>query len=385
MLDQLEIDTLNTSLNKIVPNAGNLTAEQLEQIKGLLSEAEHKDDLTKLREQTDAFQSRTYETFEKEHREKLAKGGFITGYKELDKNLFFAKTDLNIIQAMSNHGKTNFMLNLMYRFLTEKENADKKALCIFITYETSTLRIEEKFLNIISSYKYDKTMIKFERDLKTDMFNNEQREGYYTYPKKEEYKQAIETYNELIKDSRLVLLNNIPLEQLETLISVYKRKFPERTIILFLDYIQIIRNEIRAEGWQRIKELAYNLERLATGQEIIIFTGSQVNDKRETREGKDVYNSATNVIDIFNHSHDKLLNHDDLKSKYKDKVSGKGIITLTIDKAKFFSSNYFADYLLFNGFKFEENSGQVISANYISTNSKADRKQAIEMAKTYKD
>jgi len=381
MLEQLDIDTLNTGLNKIIPNAGNLKAEQIEQIKDLFSETEYKDDITKLREQADAYQSRTYTAFEKEHREKLAKGGFITGYKELDKNIFFAKTDLNIIQAMSNHGKTNFMLNLMYRFLTEKENADKKPLCIFITYETSTLRIEEKLLNIISSYKYDKIMIKFERELETDIFNQEQREGYYTYPKKEDYKQAIETYNELIKENRLVLLNNIPLEQLETLISVYKRKSTERTIILFLDYIQIIRNEIRAEGWQRIKELAYNLERLATGQEIIIFTGSQVNDKRETREGKDVYNSATNVIDIFNHSHDKLLNNDDLKSKYKDKVNGKGMISLTIDKAKFFSSNYFADYLLFNGFKFEENKKPVFSS--VAVNTKADRQKEIKKAKDY--
>lgn len=309
--------------------------------------------------------SRTYEIFEKEHKEKIASGGFISGYESIDNNIFFSSGDLNIIQAMSNHGKTTFMLNLCYKFLTQPINLSKKPLCVFITYESSSLRIEEKILNIISSYLQNERIIKFNNESTKDKTSI----GNYFYPNPQDFKVCIDLFNALIQQETFLILERTPIERFSELISELKERHPDKKIIFFLDYIQIVKNDLKSDGWEKIKDLAYWLEEFTIQNNIITFAGSQVNEKRETREGKDIYNAATNVIDIFNNSHAKLQNHSELKNKYKEKINGKSIITITGDKAKNFSSFYLENCLLFDGFKFEEYNENKSTAPSITKNS----------------
>jgi len=121
-----------------------------------------------------------------------------------------------------------------------------------------------------------------------------------------------------------------------------------------LDYVQIIDNSLRSDGWEKIKEIAYFLEALAIEQEIIIFGASQVNDKRQVAEGRGLYNASTTVFDIANHSHTSLKMNEEGKKLYKEQVNGKDVCSLSVIKQKHGASFCLDDYLLFNGYCFTE-------------------------------
>jgi len=275
-----------------------------------------------------------FDDFITKHKSLLNAKGLKSGFNLIDKDFFFNLTDFNIIQSMSNHGKSSFMLNLIYNFLNNYSNVT----CFFISYETSIERVIERFLNTIARKTQCNNIISYS-------------EGEYTYAKPSDISIVKQKYNEWISKGNLSFQNNIPYEYFDTIIKSLKNNYPDNTIILFLDYIQIIANNISSDGWQRIKELAYGIEKLAVDNEIIVFSASQVNDKGETREGKDIYNSATNVFDIFNHSHAKIED----KPNYKEKEDNEFIISISIDKSKFFQTKSFPEKFRFDGFVFKEN------------------------------
>lgn len=289
---------------------------------------------------------RNYATFEKEHKALFASGGLVTGYEKVDEDLYFAKGDLVVVQAMSNHGKTAFMVQLAHNILDNEENKKTDPMCIFITYESMAIRIEEKLLNLIGKECGDDAAVLYTR----------KSQEKFLYPDSRDHRQTIGRFNEMLEQNRIVTLNRVPLERIEALIDLYQAKYPQRTIILFLDYIQIIESDIKAEkGWERIKDTAYGLEHIAIEKKIIIFTGCQVNENRQTREGRDIYNAATTVIDIFNHSHAALLSNKDLKTSHKSKEGNKSICTFSAVKQKHGSSFTLESYFLFDGHRFEEN------------------------------
>jgi len=265
--------------------------------------------------------------------EQLSKSQIKTGFQLIDNDFSLSPTDFNIIQSMSNHGKTSFMIQLLTNFLENEPNTT----CHFITYETTQLRLISKILNNIAQKHHQKLF--YQKVTGEDTFSGET--------------TATAIFDQWIKDKRLSVMQNITYENLKAFVKLIKKHNNNKTIVLFLDYIQIIPNSFKSEGWQKIKDLSYGLERLAVDENIIIFTGSQVNDKGETREGKDIYNSATNVINIFNHSHDKLINSEKAKM-YRAKEDNNSIISITIDKAKYFKTNHFSEAFYFNGHSFEE-------------------------------
>lgn len=291
------------------------------------------------------LKDRDYDVFEDEHKRLFSSGGLITGYNKIDEQLYFAKGDFIVVQAMSNHGKSTFMLQMAYRFLTEKTNLDKDPMCIFVTYESMPLRIEEKLINIIGHVCDNDIPIKY----------NIRSEEKYLYPSQDDFQTTKATFNHIQKDNRMHILKSVPLEKLAHMIDIYKAEYPGRTLILFLDYLQIIETNIEADGWQRIKAIAYMLEALAIKKEIIIISACQVNENRQTREGRDIYNAATTIIDIFNHSHVSLKNNNDLVKLYKPPVNGKNVCTISAVKQKHGSSFDLPHYFLFNGYGFDEN------------------------------
>ena len=291
------------------------------------------------------FKTRNYKAFEDEHKKLFQSGGLVTGYREIDNQLYFAKGDLVIVQAMSNHGKSTFMLQLAYRFISEKENENKDPMCIFITYESTPVRIEEKLINIIAKELGDDPAIVYDN----------RNSAKYTYPVDGDSERTIARFDSLQQNNRIHILKTVSFEKIEALIDLYKQAYPTRTLILFLDYFQIIYTSTDlGEGWERIKKIAYDLEQLAIKKEIVIFSASQVNDNRQTREGKDIYNAATTVLDILNHSHASLNNTEKPSPEFKPKVNGKSVCTFTAIKQKHGESFKLPTYFHFNGYNFEE-------------------------------
>ncbi len=299
------------------------------------------------------LKDRTYEKFEEEHKALFSGGVLITGYEEFDEEVYFAKGDFITIQAMSNHGKSTLMLKFAHSFITNPENNEKNPMCIFITYESSPLAIEEKLLNMIAKETQEGTILKYDRKAKEK----------FLYPNKIDFKKTIGIYNYLQSLRKISLLKRISLEKLESLIDLYKEEFPNRTLVFFLDYIQIIETSVSLDGWERIKEVAKQLEILAIEKEVIIFSASQVNDKRQARESRDIYNYSTTNIDLLNHSHPLLLANKDLEKYYKPQVDGKDLCTLSVFKQKHGSSIIKEDYLLFDGHNFYENKPYQINQN----------------------
>jgi hypothetical protein len=289
------------------------------------------------------LKERSYNVFELEHKRLFSSGGLITGYEAIDDQLYFAKGDFVVVQAMSNHGKSTFMLQMANRFLTEEANRNKNPMCIFVTYESMPIRIEEKWVNLIGRTHEDDTPIKYDR----------RREEKFLYPSPNDFQSTKATFNHFQK--HMHILKKTTLENLEHLIDLYRSEYPERLLILFLDYIQMIETNIDAEGWKEIKAIAYKLESLAIEKEIIIISASQVNENRQAREGRDIYNAATTVIDVFNHSHNSLKINKDLNKEYKEPKNGKNICTFSAVKQKHGSSFYLQDYFLFDGCRFEVN------------------------------
>ena len=294
---------------------------------------------------TDKLKGRTYNIFEREHKKLFAGGGLVTGFEAIDGQILFTKGDFVTIQAMSNHGKSTFMLQLAHKFVTTSDNASKKPMCVFITYESSPIRIEEKLINIISHDCGEGTAILYDRTS----------EEKYLYPNYKDFQQSIVAYNRLLSQRNIEILKRTPLEKLEEIVVLYKRAFPDRMLVLFLDYFQIIDTNLDSDGWERIKVISRYLEALAITNEILIVTASQVNDRRQTREGRDLYNSSTTVLDILNHSHVCLKANQDTEKLFKDKVGGESICTISGFKQKHGGDFELKERFLFNGYRFKEN------------------------------
>ena len=287
----------------------------------------------------------TYAEFEKRHRELFGKGGLGTGLSSLDRVLDFKPGELNIIQAPSGHGKTSFMMQLVYNFLRSENNQKLNPTCLFVSYEADKYRVMERFLNMVSvSEESDKGAPLIRQEVGQDC------RGKYLYPEKPEDAVACKKWDELAQNGRLEILDRVDLSELENEINEVKEKQPNRTVVLFLDYIQIMRtDEVRLIGWERIKEIAITLERIAIEHQVIIVGGSQVNADGDVREGRDIFFSASHVLSLFNHSHAKLLDSDKTRDKYSNPVNDKAIFSIGLIKSRSGATEYFQKKFEFDG------------------------------------
>lgn len=287
---------------------------------------------------------RNYTTFEMEHKKLFAGGGLVSGFPGVDERLIFSKGDFVTVQAMSNHGKSTFMLQLAYKFATIAENTSKNPMCIYITYESSPIRVEEKLINIISHDCEGRTALQYDRKM----------EEKYLYPDYKDFPKTITTYNSLKANRKIEILIRTPLEKLGEIVDLYKKAFPDRMLVLIVDYLQIIDTNLDSDGWERIKAISRHLEALAIKKEILLVTAAQVNDRRQTREGRDLYNSSTTVIDILNHSHEALRANQDTVVHYREKVDGEAVCSISSFKQKHGETFELKEQFSFNGFRFKE-------------------------------
>jgi|TARA_Y100000592_G_scaffold39986_1_gene63432 replicative DNA helicase len=336
------------------------------------------DSIQKIQGELESFWNTTAQEFEEKHKKKYSEGGLVTGFDKIDEKLFFAKGDFNVIQAPSNHGKTSFMVELAYRFLTEDKNKND-VTCIFITYESSPDRVTQKIKNLIGDKTNKKPPYKY-------MPNGENK---YEYLSKDDTSETYKKYDELVQNKRLSIISAKTISELEQIIDIFKRMNKnnnERDIVIFTDYIQIMQaKDTSITGWEKMKAIAYELEKLAIEKEIILFTGSQENNQGNVREGSDIYNAATNVIKLFNHSHDKVQTKEkkDEKFCFIAKQDGWGLFSLSIEKAKYFETAFLDQEFRFNGYSFKprDPNGHKDPEDHKENNkslSKNDRKQVIK-------
>ncbi|MBS0607404.1 MAG: hypothetical protein JSR57_10685, partial [Verrucomicrobia bacterium] len=106
-----------------------------------------------IEKQLELEQEETAEIFLTNHKETFSRGILLAGYREMDKRLFYVPGDLVIVQGISNHGKSKWMGQKAYNFLTSNRNIEKNPVCAFISFENSPLFVKQDFLNMISKHQ----------------------------------------------------------------------------------------------------------------------------------------------------------------------------------------------------------------------------------------
>lgn len=213
MSETYDVDIEKSNLTSTIQKAKSV--EELQNIlKKYIGPRQQKeaDSITQLRKEIERCQKRTMRVVLEDHKKLIGAGGLVTGFNDIDEKLVFQKSDLVVIQGMSNHGKSSLMLNLNYRFLTHKENVDQQPLCIFMTYESHPLRIEEKFLNIMTKDMEKKLLMKMDRRANIDLLSSQSRYGNYLYLSEDSVKKSVELYDSLITNNRLMIMGKQPLK-----------------------------------------------------------------------------------------------------------------------------------------------------------------------------
>ena len=205
-----------------------------------------------------------------------------TGFVELDQKVKLSAGTLNVIYAYSGHGKTSFMLKLMQSFMNN--NSPNDVACMFILFEDTTPRIKKRFKN---------TFIKSENEYQARMkINAYSDENSYCF------EHAYEGEEDLCDE------NILYVEDLETeLIAPFKALNKNKTIVVFVDYIQQIRiRDKKKEGFEKIKTIGTVLKNIATrkNEQIVVIAGAQENKEGGVREGEDIKHSADNMINLYN-------------------------------------------------------------------------------------
>jgi len=205
-----------------------------------------------------------------------------TGFVELDKKVKLSAGTLNVIYAYSGHGKTSFMLKLMQSFMNN--NSPNDVACMFILFEDTTPRIKQRFKN---------TFIKSENEYQARMkINAYSDENSYCF------EHAYEGEDALCDE------NILYVEDLETeLIAPFKALNKNKTIVVFVDYIQQIKiRDRKKDGFEKMKTIGTELKKIATkkNEEIVVIAGAQENKESGVREGEDIKHSADNMINLYN-------------------------------------------------------------------------------------
>lgn len=256
--------------------------------------------------------SYTLENFDMDATHFASRGILPTGLSKIDEILKIRAGDFLVIAAQSSHGKTALMVQLVSSFLSAG------GVCDFTTYESHRHYIAQRLLKHISRGDYQK----------------------------------------YCESKSLYLGGRMDIDQISAHLEKLREIHPDRQRVLFLDYFQIIDTLSNKDGWQLIKEMAGKLEKAAIETGTLIVTGSQVNADGDTREGRDIYNSATHVLQIFNHSHTKLKRTTAKRgaqdTRFKEAEGGKAIITINLEKSKHFPTESWRQQFWFDGAFFTE-------------------------------
>ena len=274
---------------------------------------------------------------------KMTKGGVYLGFKKMDETLKLLLGDFMLIEAMSSHGKTTFMLNTMINLIKSEKNKGNNPMVFYYPYESSAPKIYLKLLNTIAQ----ENIVEFNSSMPNDATEQEPSPlGDYSITDKDKFKTTKETLQTYITDKSLVIpQGRYSLEDIESCIESYSndKEFDGRTKIFMFDYIQIIKTAKASDAkmnWLDKDKVAEDLARIAEDNECIVIAGSQLTDKFEIAQAKSIYNAVSLSFRIFNHSHAKIKNNADAKlaERYIHRYEGKMTLSIDITKSRNFDS-----------------------------------------------
>lgn len=205
------------------------------------------------------------------------------GWGIMDSVVRLPKTGLVVVEGRSGHGKSSFMLNMLWNKLQEGKK------CLFFSYEMPASRVALKLAMIAEG------VVK----------------GKGAHENHEKYLEEIiggkskgwELLNEYITSEQLTIIDkgydNVTLNN-------YLDNPELKDALVFIDYIQIVPFQGRGDArYLEIKNTAEKWRSLSNDNKFIIVTGAQLTNGDQpladvVREGKDIYNSAELVLRVWN-------------------------------------------------------------------------------------
>jgi len=205
----------------------------------------------------------------------------------------FPRAGLSVIAAESGRGKTTMMLNLLERFLHAPALAEEALY--FYTYEEPASHIALKLLMLFSGVVLHEAQ-------NFDAFRAYMRTRGDRAPaeRTEAIESALKMYDRLTASGRLVINDSMPrLEELTATLELIARR--GRAAAVFVDYVQRIPAPADYRAATRQLELAYTVQELrkvAVKGGLAVITGSQLNERQELREARDIYHEAQVVLQL---------------------------------------------------------------------------------------
>jgi replicative DNA helicase len=285
--------------------------------------------------------------------DEISTGGLSTGYSKLDEHFQLLKGDSVLIEAKSSHGKTAMLKNLMIKMIESEKNIEAKPMCIYMTYESLRPILWTSLCNIEASEK----LIEYspqKKDINGNIIPDEVgkiRIGKYVISNQEKFNVAKNKLDEHFKHKNIIMPEfTYNIEDLAHVIQQYKKQYPERTQIYFIDYAQIVKHgfDDEAKGWQAMSKVSEFMRNQARDNKLIFIAGSQINDKGDTALTKSFYQDATVAIRLLNHSHPKMKEQD--STNYRERKDGHATISISLSKCRHFGTNQWLEqFVLMHG------------------------------------
>jgi replicative DNA helicase len=334
-LDDTDMDEISQTIKNQGIEGFNYNNEQIAIIANVIKNQTQKANQPTPKRKLNVGQS--YDELEQEIAKLEAIPDIKTGFNELDQKVKLSAGTLSVIYAYSGHGKTSFMLKLMQSFMNN--NSPNDVACMYILFEDATPRIKQRFKN---------TFIKSENEYQSRMkINSYSDDNSYCFEHAYEGEDALR------------------VEDLESeLIAPFKELNKNKTIVVFVDYIQQIDiKDKKQSGYDKMKTISKELKRIASikDEEIIVIAGAQENKEGGLREADDIRQSADNIINLYNVSAaeaelDKAIKKRQLTTEQEEtakdlKNDNKSLVLLHIVKTRNTDGKGACD----NGFAFDGN------------------------------
>ena len=253
--------------------------------------------------------------------------GTKTGLNFIDANLSFNKKTFNFIQAMSNHGKTTLMTNLVCRFL--EENKDDQPYIVFLPLETAQEEIATLLMNVYACIYLDKKPViglreQLEKYYPKNQKFKEIKEGEkLVYPEGDNSFPKAKKWYDAQKENLKIFDEERNIEFITSLMEEIQQTKKDRTVIFIVDYVQLIDSEIanNQQAHHLIKkDIAYDLVEKAKEYGQIVIATSQINDDRVASESSSIKNAATVIIDVMKNDHPDLLYKNQYKKLHSEQI-----------------------------------------------------------------
>lgn len=226
-------------------------------------------------------------------------------WASLSRQISIPRAALSVIGAMSGHGKTTMMLNLLSHWST----AYPSETFYFYSYEEPASHIALKLIMMRAGVELSQPQnyLAYVNYLRFHRANGTKPAIVGTPggiaekdwdATKGKIEQAIQWYQQIADSGRLILDYSMPsIEELAGTLGLLGKRGGVGAVIV--DYIQRVPSESKAQTRQL--ELAATTQRLreaAVSHGLAILTGSQLNEQKELREARDIYHEAHLVLEL---------------------------------------------------------------------------------------